>query len=194
MLQRSEFRKVCGPGITAFHFHQWSWLDSNTQEGRTDFVAVRADGVGVRFHPSQNKEATLVRGNLADWVSGVPVPAPWRDEHGYHTTSQADVRTHPEAKGFLRQQWDAWMAEKSEKPFHRELKDEWAWQQYMANPAFQVHLCGESVRTFGIACSPQRGENACFWGKIVKDYGFAIFHIEKGWWFQQGLDGIDPTR
>ena len=158
-------------------------------------MAVRKDGFAWRLHPSQTSEALPVQGDLAQWVSGEPVPAPSRDALGYKTTSQADVRSHSQARVWLRGWCTQWEANQSKEPFYMVLRDEWAWQQYMANPEFQLHLNGEKVRTFGIAHSPfPTGEKACFWGVIEKDIGFMIQLTEKGYKWHHDLEGLDKTR
>jgi hypothetical protein len=122
---------IIGCGITKFEFRYLLMLDSNTKQRRSDFIAHRADGSGVRLHPCSSgkllletglREAHPVHGNLIDWIParvgqrhfGEPDwtsflattvadhPVPQHHRGAFeHSVSKADLRGRAEANRFL---------------------------------------------------------------------------------------------
>jgi hypothetical protein len=59
---RKDRDQVVGVGVVKFIFRRMPWKDPNTNEARTDFIVLRADGTAVRLHPtghSRNKHSGM---------------------------------------------------------------------------------------------------------------------------------------
>ena len=63
-----QIREVVGAGIVRFEMRFLCPIDKNLHQNRCDFVAHRADGTAVRFHPGGNSGAVSVFGCLGEWA------------------------------------------------------------------------------------------------------------------------------
>ena len=78
----AQIDKVIGEGIVRFEARFLRMMDKYLKQYRFDFVALRADGTAVRFHPSSTGDTVPVIGDQQLWAIGdAPTQAPaWRRE------------------------------------------------------------------------------------------------------------------
>jgi hypothetical protein len=87
---RDLLQVVVGPGITGFELRFLKPIDRNCRQNRCDFVAHRADGQCVRFHPGNNGDAKPVIVPLHTCAIASPPP------QGLPAASQGDVFAGPQ--------------------------------------------------------------------------------------------------
>ena len=156
-----QIREVVGAGIVRFEMRFLRPIDKNLHQNRCDFVAHRADGTAVRFHPGGKYDALPVFGFLDEWAfSDNVTPPPPVDSVGlryldpaaasqegpsgssgsggqdrttavYDHVSKADAVSKAQAVKFLS---DRAQANSCRGVFRMDLTDqrEFAWSQYLA--------------------------------------------------------------
>ncbi len=63
-----QIAMVIGPGTVRFEARFLRMTDQNLKQNRFDFVALRADGAAVRFHPKGDTVPVIM--DLKDWAMG----------------------------------------------------------------------------------------------------------------------------
>ncbi len=121
-------------GITRFEMRFVEAWDRNMSQRRCDFIAIRSDGLAVRFHPASTGDSVPVVGHLESWVIGAGPHPPAlgtrmmeraRVDEGapaasqgpadatnsvFRNLSQADLINRKEAQAFLDDKERRWHA------------------------------------------------------------------------------------
>jgi hypothetical protein len=161
----AQIEKVIGEGIVRFEARFLRMMDKNMKQYRFDFVALRADGTAVRFHPSSTGDTVPVIGDPQQWAIGdAPMQAPaWHREvvpdadpnasQGsqvgrravFHVHAQADVLGARDATTFIQSVASRW--EHGGEKFTRDLthpRSEFPWDCYLASTEWgqAIHEAG----------------------------------------------------
>ena len=180
--------RIVGCGITKFEFRYLHMMDSNTKQRRSDFVAHRADGSGVRLHPCSAgkclletglREAHPVHGKLVDWIPALVEPRglgtpDWTSflsttvaDHPVprvpafeHSVSRSDLRGRAEANQFLLKYTEDWNREAGPQNYFWSnlCAETWPWPLFVANEPLAPHFQDDPVTAFGVAWKTDGGD------------------------------------